>query len=112
MGEALGHFVNFLKNKGMNAFNYDPYFLESDISSINDLSKKYDAYFWHSLEHMHNVNQVFETINKHLEKERHVFIFVQIFQPYERKYMKYNWPAYDIPRHLYHFTPRFNQKIT
>ena len=54
---------------------------------------------------MHNVNQVFETINKHLEKEGMLYIAVPNFSAYERKYMKYNWPAYDTPRHLYHFTP-------
>lgn len=106
IGGGSGAFCEFLKNKGKNAFNYDPYFSESDTSSINDLNKKYDVItLWHSLEHMHNVNQVFEIINKHLEKKGMLYIAVPNFLAYERKYMKYNWPAYDIPRHLYHFTP-------
>ena len=54
---------------------------------------------------MHNVDQVFETINKHLEKNGMLYIAVPNFSANERKYMRYNWPAYDIPRHLYHFTP-------
>ena len=65
----------------MNAFNYDPYFSESDISIINNSTEKYDVItLWHSLEHMHNVNQVFETINKHLENKGMLYIKFQIFQ--------------------------------
>ena len=67
--------------------------------------------FWHSLEHIHNLNEVFDLIQKHLISDGYLFIAVPNLDAVEKKYFNENWAPYDAPRHLYHFNYKSMEKI-
>ena len=60
---------------------------------------------WHVLEHVHALYPYLHQIKKILKPRGLVFIAVPNYTSYDG--MKYgaDWAAYDVPRHLYHFSP-------
>lgn len=68
-------------------------------------SKSYDAItMWHVLEHVHLLNETFDWLHEHLNPQGRLFIAVPNPESEDAKRFKENWAAYDVPRHLYHFT--------
>ena len=68
--------------------------------------KKFDAItLWHVLEHVHDVNKYISTFKKLLTENGKLFIAVPNYTSYDAKEYGEYWAAYDVPRHLYHFTP-------
>jgi SAM-dependent methyltransferase len=59
---------------------------------------------WHVLEHVHDLNDTIEKIKSLLKPEGVLIIAVPNCNSWDaNKYGKF-WAAYDVPRHLYHFT--------
>jgi len=61
---------------------------------------------WHVLEHMHQLKDVLVQLRKLLKPEGTLFIAVPNYMSYDAMAFGEYWAAYDVPRHLYHFTPR------
>ena len=66
---------------------------------------------WHVMEHLEHLNETWEKLFK-LLKERGVLI-VAVPNPssYDAEKYKEWWAAYDVPRHLWHFTPSVMQQF-
>ncbi len=60
---------------------------------------------WHVLEHVHELHAYIEQIKNLLVPGGYVFIAVPNYTSYDAAYYKAHWAAYDVPRHLYHFSP-------
>lgn len=61
---------------------------------------------WHVLEHVHQLHEYTEQLVKLLTTDGSLFIAVPNYTSKDaRTYGKY-WAAYDVPRHLYHFSPQ------
>lgn len=60
---------------------------------------------WHVLEHVHDLNGYMEKFRSLLKPDGLLFIAVPNYDSGDAKAYKENWAAYDVPRHLYHFTP-------
>lgn len=61
---------------------------------------------WHVLEHVHELNKYCEQFYKLLKSSGRLVIAVPNYTSHDaEKYGKY-WAAYDVPRHLYHFSPK------
>lgn len=59
---------------------------------------------WHVLEHVHQLNETISWARLHLATHGNLIIAVPNPESYDaHKYGKF-WAAYDVPRHLYHFT--------
>ena len=60
---------------------------------------------WHVLEHVHDLHDYVILLKKLLKENGKIFIAVPNYTSYDG--MKYgaHWAAYDVPRHLYHFSP-------
>jgi 2-polyprenyl-3-methyl-5-hydroxy-6-metoxy-1,4-benzoquinol methylase len=59
---------------------------------------------WHVLEHIHDLNETISWLREHLDENGKLIIAVPNPQSFDaQKYRKF-WAAYDVPRHLYHFT--------
>ena len=58
---------------------------------------------WHVLEHIPNLNQTFEAINKLLKDDGKLIVAVPNSKPYDAIKYQGNWAGYDVPRHLFHF---------
>ncbi|HEY8896289.1 MAG TPA: class I SAM-dependent methyltransferase [Niastella sp.] len=60
---------------------------------------------WHVLEHVHLLNEYMDRLKELLRPQGTLFIAVPNYTSYDAKAYKENWAAYDVPRHLYHFSP-------
>jgi len=72
-----------------------------------DADLKYDVItMWHVLEHVPNLNQYILKLKSLLKKDGVLIIAVPNFKSYDAKYYKEFWAAYDVPRHLWHFSKK------
>ncbi len=60
---------------------------------------------WHVLEHVHDLYPYLDQIRKLLKLSGLVFIAVPNYTSFDAVKYRANWAAYDVPRHLYHFSP-------
>jgi 2-polyprenyl-3-methyl-5-hydroxy-6-metoxy-1,4-benzoquinol methylase len=66
---------------------------------------------WHVLEHVPRLNERIEEIKRLLKPKGHIIIAVPNCSSKDAaKYGRY-WAAWDVPRHLYHFTPKDIRKL-
>lgn len=66
---------------------------------------------WHVMEHLEPLNQVWETLHSLLTEKGVLIVAVPNCSSYDaRRYGAY-WAAYDVPRHLWHFTPATIQRL-
>jgi SAM-dependent methyltransferase len=70
------------------------------------LGAGYDAIsLWHVLEHVHDLHPYLRRIKDLLKPDGLVFIAVPNYTSYDAIKYGPDWAAYDVPRHLYHFSP-------
>ncbi|GAB3892676.1 class I SAM-dependent methyltransferase [Spirosoma agri] len=83
--------------------------LNADIQpSLESLSGKQPVdiiTLWHVLEHIPNLNETIPQLNNLLDPKGTLLIAVPNSDSYDAQYFKEYWAAYDVPRHLHHFTP-------
>ncbi|GAB4042644.1 hypothetical protein GCM10028774_55530 [Spirosoma jeollabukense] len=60
---------------------------------------------WHVLEHIPTLNETIPDLHKLLAEQGTLLIAVPNSDSYDAHTFKQYWAAYDVPRHLYHFTP-------
>lgn len=61
---------------------------------------------WHVLEHIHDLEEWFGFINRHLKSDGVLIVAVPNCSSFDAIKFSQFWAAYDLPRHLWHFTPR------
>lgn len=59
---------------------------------------------WHVLEHVHKLEETMNWIHQHLKPNGVVLIAVPNPEAYDAVLFDKHWAAYDVPRHLYHFS--------
>lgn len=59
---------------------------------------------WHVLEHLPNLEEHIQLLKSKLETEGTLIIAVPNFKSYDAVYYKQFWAAFDVPRHLWHFS--------
>jgi len=74
--------------------------------TLNEVSgKKYKVItLWHVLEHLPDLQASVTAIAKLLDEGGVLFIAVPNYRSYDAKHYKTFWAAYDVPRHLWHFS--------
>ncbi|MDP2386948.1 MAG: class I SAM-dependent methyltransferase [Bacteroidota bacterium] len=121
-GCGTGAFLSVCKQNKWNVFGMEPdpdarkIAMDtngiSSASSIQDFdtqfpNEQFDAItMWHVLEHVHDLDSFFTFINQRLKEKGALIIAVPNCSSYDAKKYKEFWAAYDLPRHLYHFTPK------
>lgn len=84
--------------------------IEKDIEDIleyQDKTKQYDVItMWHVLEHVPNLSEYIKILKNLLKPNGVLIIAVPNFKSYDADYYKEYWAAYDVPRHLSHFSPK------
>lgn len=60
---------------------------------------------WHVLEHVENLNETMDQLHRILKKGGTAFIALPNKKSLDALYYKEYWAAYDVPRHLWHFSP-------
>lgn len=72
----------------------------------------YDAItMWHVLEHVHDLHQYIERIRELLAPGGALILGLPNYQSEDAFIYAENWAAYDVPRHLYHFSPASVKKL-
>lgn len=60
---------------------------------------------WHVLEHVHQLHESMNHIHRVLAPDGRLLIAVPNYQSLDAEVYQAAWAAYDVPRHLYHFSP-------
>lgn len=60
---------------------------------------------WHVLEHLEHLNTVMEHLHDILTDDGTLIIALPNKNSFDAEYYQENWAAYDVPRHLWHFSP-------
>ena len=125
IGAGIGAFLSVMKGKGWEIKGIEPdftarenarkfYGLELDEPSqlYSLIHESYDAItLWHVLEHVHQLHDYIEQLKNLLKQEGKIFIAVPNYTSTDAAAYRNFWAAYDVPRHLYHFTPKAIEKL-
>ena len=84
--------------------------LFSDLKEVSN--NKFDVItLWHVLEHLPDLDKQIETIVSLLSENGTLVIAVPNFKSYDAKYYGSFWAAFDVPRHLWHFSRNSIERI-
>jgi 2-polyprenyl-3-methyl-5-hydroxy-6-metoxy-1,4-benzoquinol methylase len=120
LGAGVGAFLNTMKERGWEITGIEPdegarqkaktlFNIElKETDSFHQLSESsYDAItLWHVLEHVHQLHDYVERLKALLKANGKIFIAVPNYSSLDSSIYKLYWAAYDVPRHLYHFSPK------
>ena len=88
--------------------------LYPDIKSFNENYPELKVEIitlWHVLEHIPDIEEFFSFVDNHLSANGTLIIAVPNCSSYDAKIFTEYWAAYDVPRHLWHFTPETITKL-
>lgn len=119
IGCATGEFLHHFKTRGWQTMGIEPadqprnfaienYGLEvKPEESISNLEpESFDVItMWHVLEHVPDLNTRIKQIYRLLKPDGFLLIALPNYLSWEARHYKTYWAGYDVPRHLYHFTP-------
>ena len=119
VGAGTGAFAHSMLNKGWKVTALEPDAASRqkaqenyniNLLPIEELFQlepaKYEVItLWHVLEHVHDLNTYMKTFHSLLKPNGRLIIAVPNYTSYDAGFYKNFWAAYDVPRHLYHFSP-------
>ena len=119
VGSGTGAFVNEMKRSGWQVTGLEPdadarsvckQVYDIELTSIDQLFElapsSFDAItMWHVLEHVHDLHGYLAQLKSLLKQNGKLFIAVPNYTSMDAVIYKEHWAAYDVPRHLYHFSP-------
>jgi len=119
IGAGTGSFVAYMKQNDWDVTGLEPdetarevALTQNDVqlSPVSDFYSlppdSYDAItLWHVLEHVHDLHAYVGQLARLLKKEGRIFIAVPNYTSHDAAVYHGAWAAYDVPRHLYHFSP-------
>ncbi|MFT0713986.1 class I SAM-dependent methyltransferase [Flagellimonas lutimaris] len=122
LGAGTGDFLILARDSGFSVVGVEPNDRARQLAhkkgvelqtSLEDVSgQKFQAItLWHVLEHLPNLEEQIKTLVELLEKDGVLVIAVPNFKSFDAKYYKTHWAAYDVPRHLWHFSKTSISKI-
>ena len=79
--------------------------VEANLSALIGAGSFDIISLWHVLEHMPSLSQTIPQLYELLTGAGTLLIAVPNSDSYDATYFKEYWAAYDVPRHLHHFTP-------
>ncbi|VEJ19535.1 bifunctional 3-demethylubiquinone-9 3-methyltransferase/ 2-octaprenyl-6-hydroxy phenol methylase [Capnocytophaga canimorsus] len=83
------------------------------LENYDDLKEKsFDVItLWHVLEHIPDLENEIQKINSLLKEDGILIVAVPNYKSWDAQHYKQFWAAYDVPRHLWHFSKTSIQKI-
>lgn len=118
-GCGTGMFLSVCKNAGWNAVGMEPDNGARKIASEQNLKvveskaalepliedQSVNAItLWHVLEHVTDMDETLSFFKKKLAENGVLIIAVPNYTSYDARYYQQFWAAYDVPRHLHHFS--------
>jgi len=125
IGCGTGEFLNACKQNGWNVTGIEPSNVArkhaKDNYGIEPLTpeklfelgeKKFNVItMWHVLEHIHQLHETIEQIKKLLVDGGVLIIAVPNCNSFDAEKYGAQWAAWDLPRHIYHFTKNDIEKL-
>ncbi|WP_440120332.1 class I SAM-dependent methyltransferase [Tenacibaculum sp. Ill] len=122
VGAGTGDFLKVCENGGWKITGVEPsekarvFAKNKNIRLLEDLSKIENKQFdvitlWHVLEHIPNLTEYIKQLKLLLKPNGVLIIAVPNYQSFDAKHYKEFWAAYDVPRHLWHFSKTSISKI-
>ena len=119
IGSGTGYFVDHVKHQEIYVVGFEPdaearaqakknfdINLDSSLEQVLQSKKKFDAIsMWHVLEHVHELDAYFDNFRSLLNEEGILAIAVPNYTSYDASFYQKYWAAYDLPKHLWHFSP-------
>lgn len=125
VGSGTGAFLNTMKKHGWEVEGLEP-----DVDAVGVSEKlhgikpqppeqlfqlpasHYHAItMWHVLEHVHELHEYVGQLKKLIRDDGAIFIAVPNYTSSDAAHYQSSWAAYDVPRHLYHFSPESMQVL-
>lgn len=122
IGCGTGDFLFRANQEGWKVFGFEPnekakaISKSKNINLIDDLDSFEKHTFdvitmWHVLEHVPDLDKQIKQIKSLLKPNGILIIAVPNFKSYDAQFYKSDWAAYDVPRHLWHFSKTAIKKI-
>jgi 2-polyprenyl-3-methyl-5-hydroxy-6-metoxy-1,4-benzoquinol methylase/predicted RNA-binding Zn-ribbon protein involved in translation (DUF1610 family) len=118
IGTGTGYFINRMHQdkwdveaveKNEDARNFALTHFGLKVCGDEALSEWKDSSFdvitlWHVMEHLQSINEVWQTFGRLLKDDGTLIIAVPNCSSADADFYKSFWAAYDVPRHLWHFS--------
>jgi 2-polyprenyl-3-methyl-5-hydroxy-6-metoxy-1,4-benzoquinol methylase len=115
IGAGTGNFCETSKQNSWDVYGVEPNKNAREIAakkniflhqSIEDFKgQQFDVVtLWHVLEHLPDLENTITAIQKLLKPKGVLIVAVPNFNSFDAKHYKRFWAAYDVPRHLWHFS--------
>ena len=115
IGAGIGEFLSVAKENGWNCFGVEPsekakaIALKKGVTFADTTLQLEDHSFdvitmWHVLEHVPNIENQIKELKRLLKPNGTIIIAVPNFNSFDAKQYGVFWAAYDVPRHLWHFS--------
>jgi len=114
-GCGTGEFLQVCKLNGWDVNGVEPSDIAREKAAIllpNTIHKSLDKLgtdhnivtLWHVLEHVPNPSDTLTKISERLSANGTIIVAVPNYKSYDASYYKQYWGAFDVPRHLWHFS--------
>lgn len=119
VGSGTGAFVNEMSRNGWQVTGLEPdegarqvakENFNCELKNVDELfhlqADSFDTItLWHVLEHAHDLQNYVKQLKHLLKQNGRLIIAVPNYTSFDASFYKEYWAAYDVPRHLYHFSP-------
>ncbi|HMI06915.1 MAG TPA: class I SAM-dependent methyltransferase [Flavobacterium sp.] len=122
IGAGTGDFLLVAKNNSWKTTGIEPsekaksIALKKGVSFVEN-TKNLDSHsfdvitMWHVLEHIPNLDEQIKELKRLLKPTGIILIAVPNFNSYDAKHYGIYWAAFDVPRHLWHFSKTAIRKL-
>ena len=118
IGCGTGDFLKAAKHSGYDVYGIEPNDKARQIANKKTNNVVFDTTqinkfkgdtfdvitLWHVLEHLPNLHEQIVNFKKLLKPEGTLILAVPNFKSYDASHYKSYWAAFDVPRHLWHFS--------
>jgi ubiquinone/menaquinone biosynthesis C-methylase UbiE len=122
IGAGTGDFLVAAKNDGWQTLGIEPNVKAKTIAinkgvyfadNLSDLeSYSFDVItLWHVLEHVPNLEEYLKELKRLLKPSGKIIIAVPNFKSFDANFYGRHWAAYDVPRHIWHFSKTSIDKL-
>lgn len=124
VGCGTGELLNTMKQAGWETRGLEPddgarafaktqYGLDvTEPEDLFSLTETYDCVsMWHVMEHVHRLHEYFDQLHKLIGETGTLIIAVPNYTSSDATHYGEKWAAYDVPRHLYHFSPQSMKRL-
>jgi len=122
IGAGTGDFLVTAKKAGWRVFGSEPHNGAKEIAKTKEIdlskdtknfaSESFDVItMWHVLEHVPDLEKQLKELKRLLKPNGTIFIAVPNYRSYDALHYGNYWAAYDVPRHLWHFSKSAISKL-